>query len=108
MPLIDVKRDDQAVAAETVDKPEATTLTAFREKLGGRMRSSDEFLSKGGSPIETIIQENDVKVADIVENGVVKIRARPQPAGPLNVRVVKGGSSKSCTGEDRRFSIRVS
>ena len=93
MPLIDVKRDDQAIAAETVDKPEVTSLTAFREKLGGRMRSSDEFLSKGGSPIETIIQENDVTVADIVENGVVKIRAKPQPAGPLNVRVVKGGSS---------------
>jgi MAC/Perforin domain len=93
MPLIDVKRDDQAIAAETVDNPVATTLTAFREKLGSRMLSSEEFLSKGGTPIETIIQEDGVTVADIAENGVVKIRMKPKPAGPVSIRVVKEGKS---------------
>jgi hypothetical protein len=93
MALIDVKRDDQAIAAESVDKPEETTLTTFREKLGARMRSSDQFLSKGGSPIERIIQEDEVKVGDIVENSIVKVRAQLQPVGPVSARVVKDGKS---------------
>lgn len=93
MPLIDVKRDGQPIAAEAIDKPNETTLSAFRERLGARMSLSDEFLSNGGSPIDRVLQEEAVTVGAIVQDGIIKIRARPQPAGPAQIRVTKGGSS---------------
>src|SRR5438874_2565983 len=93
MALIDVKRDDQPIAAEPVEKPDEMTLSAFRELLGARMRSSDEFLSKAGSPIDRVLQEDEVKVSDILEKDVVKIRGKSEPAGPVDVRVMKSGKS---------------
>jgi hypothetical protein len=93
MSLIDVKRDGQPIAAEVVDKPEEMTLSAFREQLGARMHSDDEFLSKAGSPIERMLQENEVKVTNILQDGVVNIRGASKPAGPVSIRVMKGGNS---------------
>ncbi|RRH93907.1 hypothetical protein EH240_28590 [Mesorhizobium tamadayense] len=93
MALIDVRRDGQPIAAEAVDNPDNMTLSAFREQLGARMSLSDEFLSKGDSPIDRVLQEDEVKVGAIAQDDIVKVRARPQPAGPVQIRVAKGGSS---------------
>lgn len=93
MTLIDVKRDGQPIAAEAVSKPNETSLSAFREQLGARMSLSDEFLSNGGSPIDRVLQEAEVMVGAIVQDGIIKIRAKPQAAGPTQIRVTKGGNS---------------
>ena len=45
MALIDVKRDDQPIAAEPVEKPDEMTLSAFRELLGSRPFSDPNLQS---------------------------------------------------------------
>jgi hypothetical protein len=95
MPLIDVQRDGKNIAAVRVEKPDETTLASFREMLGGvsaDVRSSDRFLSKNGSPIDDMFQEDEVKVAEIQQNDVVKIQGKSEPA-ELSIRVMKGGKS---------------
>lgn len=92
MPLIDVKRNGKAIAAATVEEPSKTTLSALREMLGSKMLSSDEFLSKAGSPIERVFQELEIMVNDVLDQSALNIRGA-EVSGPATIRVIREGKS---------------
>jgi MAC/Perforin domain len=101
MAVIDLKRNGKNFGVTTID--EEMLLSDLRAQLRKRskdedknLRYGDRFLSLGGNEID-FQKELDIKVRQVLKDGIISIQGTPEPAGPSPKRdiTVKDGKSGS-------------